>query len=203
MISVLDYGVGNLGSIINMFRRIGVKVHIASSADELQVADKLLLPGVGAFDTGMRRLRESGMYEALCRRVLDDHVPILGICLGMQMLGNGSEEGEESGLGIIDGQAVRFSFRGEMNLKVPHMGWSTLSHCKESRLLASLPDQSRFYFVHSYHFTCHNKSDVLATANYGGEFVAMVCRDNVFGAQFHPEKSHRFGMALLHSFSEL
>jgi glutamine amidotransferase len=203
MISVLDYGVGNLGSILNMMRRAGVDAALISTPEEVAAATKLLLPGVGAFDNGMQRLAASGMQDALRRRVVEDGVPILGICLGMQMLGAGSEEGNEPGLGFLDATCVRFRFPEEPSRKVPHMGWSVIEPCKPSRLLAGLDDDARFYFVHSYHLVAADPATVLASSRYGSDFVAMVEKGNVMGAQFHPEKSHRFGMTLLTDFAEL
>jgi imidazole glycerol-phosphate synthase subunit HisH len=203
MISVLDYGVGNLGSIMNMMMRAGVEASLISSPEEVNSATKLLLPGVGSFDNGMQRLSESGMREPLRQRVLADGIPILGICLGMQMLGAGSEEGREPGLGFIDAECRRFRFPDEPSRKVPHMGWSIVKPRQSSRLLANLGEEARFYFVHSYHVVAGDPALVLATSTYGIEFVAMVQRGNVMGAQFHPEKSHRFGMTLLANFAEL
>lgn len=203
MISVLDYGVGNLGSIMNMMMRAGVDASLISSPEEVISATKLLLPGVGSFDNGMQRLADSGMLEPLRQRVLADGIPILGICLGMQMLGNGSEEGREPGLGFIDAECRRFRFTDEPTRKVPHMGWSIVERRQSSQLLANLGEDARFYFVHSYHVVAKDPALVLATSTYGIEFVAMVQRGNVMGAQFHPEKSHRFGMTLFANFAEL
>lgn len=202
MISVLDYGVGNLGSIVNMLRRIDAEVRLVTEPAALLEATKILLPGVGSYDNGMRRLRESGLVEPLRARV-EAGTPILGICLGMQMLVTGSEEGDEPGLGFIRAQCRRFRFPDRPQLKVPHMGWNIIQPCIEAPLIAGLPGEPRYYFVHSYHVVCEDNRDVLATADYGGNFVAMIQRDNVMGAQFHPEKSHRFGMALLKNFSNL
>lgn len=188
---------------MNMFRRVGAKARLVSEPEAVTGAEKILLPGVGAFDVGMRRLRESGMIATLMARANEPGVAILGICLGMQMLANGSEEGVESGLGIIAGRCVRFQFPDSRDLKVPHMGWNVIRPQRASPLLSTLDDEPRFYFVHSYHLICDDPLDVLATTEHGGEFVAMVRRGNIYGAQFHPEKSHRFGMALLKAFAEL
>lgn len=203
MISVIDYGVCNLGSMLNMLRKVGAQAQLVSTAEELDRAEKLILPGVGAFDNGIAALKERGMIAPLRKKALEDKVPLLGVCLGMQMLGSSSEEGSMAGLGLIDAQARRFRFAQESALKVPHMGWNLLAPQRQSGLLGGLDPKSRFYFCHSYHLVCRDPADVLAHTRYGGEFVAMVQHGNVYGVQFHPEKSHRFGMALLHNFAEM
>ncbi|KQY01746.1 imidazole glycerol phosphate synthase subunit HisH [Massilia sp. Root133] len=203
MISVIDYGVCNLGSMLNMLRKVGAEAELVSTAAALERAGKLVLPGVGAFDNGIGALRERGLADALRKRVLQDKVPLLGVCLGMQMLGRRSEEGGMEGLGLIDAEVRRFQFAPDSRNKVPHMGWNLLAQRRDGPLLRELGARSRFYFCHSYHLVCADPGDVLATADYGGEFVAVLQHDNVYGVQFHPEKSHRFGMALLHNFAEL
>jgi len=203
MISVIDYGVCNLGSMLNMLRKVGAEAELVSTVAALERAGKLVLPGVGAFDYGIGALRERGLAEALCKRVRQDKVPLLGVCLGMQMLGRRSEEGGMEGLGLIDAEVRRFQFAPDSRNKVPHMGWNLLAPRRDGPLLRELATRSRFYFCHSYHLVCADPGDVLATADYGGEFVAVLQHDNVYGVQFHPEKSHRFGMALLHNFAEL
>jgi glutamine amidotransferase len=203
MISVIDYGVCNLGSMLNMLRKVGAEAQLVSTAAELERAEKLVLPGVGAFDSGMGALTERRLAEPLRERVLRDKVPLLGVCLGMQMLGRRSEEGGREGLGLVDAEVRRFRFAPDDRKKVPHMGWNLLAPRRDSPLLRELAARSRFYFCHSYHLVCADPGDVLATADYGGEFVAALQHDNVYGVQFHPEKSHRFGMALLHNFAEL
>lgn len=203
MLVIVDYGMGNLGSILNMLKKIGTRAVVSSDAGAIAEADRLILPGVGAFDTGMQRLGELNLIDTLNRKVLDQRTPVLGVCLGMQLLTRGSEEGERPGLGWIDGRAVRFAFDGAYaGLKVPHMGWNTVSVRKPDPLFAGLETGARFYFVHSYYVTCANQDDVLATTEYGGEFHSAVSRANILGTQFHPEKSHRFGMALLANFVE-
>ncbi len=203
MISVIDYGVCNLGSMLNMLRKVGAEAQLVSTAAELERADKFVLPGVGAFDHGMAALKERGLADALRKRVVHDKVPLLGVCLGMQMLGRRSEEGGTEGLGLIDAEVRRFRFAPDSKMKVPHMGWNLLAQRRDGPLLRELAARSRYYFCHSYHLVCADPGDVLATADYGGEFVAALQHDNVYGVQFHPEKSHRFGMALLHNFAEL
>lgn len=201
---VVDCAMGNVGSILNMFRRIGVPAIATGDPEQLAAADKLLLPGVGAFDAGMRRLRERGLLPVLHRKVVEESVPILGICLGMQLLTEGSEEGTERGLGWIRGRAVRFRAADlRSGLKIPHMGWNTVALRRPSPLFADLDDDHGFYFVHSYHVECDEADDVLATTHHGYEFVSSVQRGNIHGTQFHPEKSHRFGLRLLKNFAEL
>jgi glutamine amidotransferase len=186
-----------------MLRKVGAQAQLVSTAAELDRAEKLILPGVGAFDNGIAALRERGLGEALRSKVLQDKVPLLGVCLGMQMLGRRSEEGSMDGLGLIDAEARRFRFSPDSRHKVPHMGWNLLAPRRDSPLLRELATRSRFYFCHSYHLVCNDPGDVLASATYGGDFVAVLQHDNVYGVQFHPEKSHRFGMALLHNFAEM
>lgn len=186
-----------------MLRKIGVPAVAASTPADIERAERLILPGVGAFDHGMAMLAEHGLVEALRQRVSRDGVPLLGICLGMQLLGRGSEEGTLPGLGLLEAHCVRFQSSAEHPLKVPHMGWNELSFCRPSALFERRDETPRFYFVHSYHLMCADRHDVLATTRYGIDFTAMVQRDNVWGAQFHPEKSHRFGMALLGKFARL
>ena len=203
MIAVVSYGVSNVGSILNMLKKIGAPAVAVSTPAEIERAEKLILPGIGAFDNGMTALSDIGLVEPLKRRGGRDGIPILGICLGMQLLGLASEEGVLPGLGLVKGRCVRFRPGGASSLKVPHMGWSSLAPRRDSALFCGLDHEARFYFVHSYHLECDGPADVLATAHYGIEFTAMVQRDNVWGAQFHPEKSHRYGMTLLNNFSKL
>jgi glutamine amidotransferase len=204
MIGIVDYGVGNLASIRNMLRKIDVEAEIVSNAAAVARSTKLILPGIGAFDHASARLRNSGLLEVLERRVRRECIPVLGICLGFQLLTRGSEEGAEPGLGWIDADTVAFD-RARLGStdRVPHMGWATVDRCGHSDLLREMPDAPRFYFVHSYHVRCDDARHVIATARHGYEFAAGVERGNVMGVQFHPEKSHRFGMRLLQNFVQL
>lgn len=203
MIAVVDYGVANLGSMLNMLNKVGVNAVPVASPEGIDRAERIILPGVGAFDHGMAALTATGLVEPLRRRVLSDGVPILGVCLGMQLLGTGSEEGELPGLGLVDGECLRFRFEGPGSPKVPHMGWNTVSATRASPLLDDRDVDARYYFVHSYHMVCADSADVLGTTHYGVDFTSMIQRANVYGAQFHPEKSHRFGMALLRNFASI
>jgi imidazole glycerol-phosphate synthase subunit HisH len=204
MIAIIDYGVGNLGSIANMLKKVGVKSLTTSDVNAIADAEKLILPGVGAFDNGMQNLRMLGLVDVLNQQVLEARKPILGLCLGMQLFSHGSEEGVEPGLGWLDATTVRFGFGGAIpkSLKIPHMGWNYIKPKHSSALLVDLPEEPRFYFVHSYHLVCTEGSDVLASTAYGYDFPSIVHKDNIYGAQFHPEKSHKFGMALLRNFAE-
>lgn len=204
MIVIVDYGVGNLASVYNMLKRLGIKSTISSDASVIESASKLILPGVGSFDVGMRNLAQRGLIEVLGARVLTQGVPILGICLGMQLLSLSSEEGLLPGLGWINAHTRKFSASAnEAPIRIPHMGWNSVAISDESCVLTrELPAEPRFYFVHSYHVVCSNKGDVLGITHYGHAFTSMVHRRNIYGAQFHPEKSHKFGMALLSNFAK-
>ena len=203
MITIIDYKTGNLASIANMLKKIGSPSVITSSAAEIARASKLILPGVGAFDTGMRNLIALGLLDVLNRKVLEDRVPILGICLGMQLFVGGSEEGELPGLGWVEGSVVKFKPElSEKKLKVPHMSWNHTALRKESRLFDEMYDEPRFYFVHSFHVQLNREEDILAETGYGYRFTSALERSNIGGVQFHPEKSHKFGMKLLKNFAE-
>ncbi len=203
MIVIVDYGIGNLASVLNMFKKIGVKdVLISSDQETILKADKLLLPGVGAFDAGMNNLEESGLIPVLNKKVLEEKKPILGICLGMQLLTKRSEEGMKPGLGWIDGETLKFNLDPQLKLKVPHMGWNYIKVLKENPLIDTT-SKNRFYFVHSYFVKCFDEKQSLATSNFGADFTCMVNKDNIYGAQFHPEKSLKFGMKVLENFSKL
>ncbi len=199
MIAIIDYGLGNLGSIANMLKVIGEKSVITSDAEKIKAADKLILPGVGAFDAGMSHLNESDLVDVIKSEAAVGK-PILGICLGMQLLGLSSEEGELPGLGLIDFTCKRFDIPEEMDLKVPHMGWDVVDFKKQVPLLDGIEGRQRYYFVHSYHAMCKHHEDVMMTCDYGYEFACAVNRGNVYGVQFHPEKSHDFGMRLFENF---
>ena len=204
MIAIVDSGVSNIRSVANMMAKAGIPTEITTEPKRISVATKLILPGVGAFDAGMRALRRNGLREVLDERVLENAIPVLGICLGMQLLARGSGEGDEPGLGWVDAEVVRFAFPPDApQLKVPHMGWNVVTPTHPSPLFDDLEADARFYFVHSFHLRCCQEKDVLATATYGYRFTAAVGRANVYGVQFHPEKSHRFGMALLQRFAKL
>ncbi len=202
MVTIIDYGVGNLNSIKNMLKKIGVDSVISSQPADIENAEKLILPGIGSFEYGMKKIRGAGFFNSLQQKVLENKTPVLGVCLGAQLLLNGSEEGlPVEGLGWIDGKAIRFDQErmGE-NYKIPHMGWNELAVKKESRLFKDMYPDQRYYFVHSYHMVCSQPADILAESNFSHNFVAAVEKGNVLGVQFHPEKSHKFGMKLYENF---
>lgn len=196
---ILDYGMGNTGSILNMLKRIGADAEISSDPSAAAKADKLILPGVGSFDQGKKNLEVSGLLPVLYQKVMMEKTPILGICLGMQLFTSSSEEGVLQGLGWLNAETVKF--RALNSRKIPHMGWNILEKKKDHVLFSELGACSRFYFVHSYHVICREAGDILAVADYDGEeFIAAIQRENILGVQFHPEKSHRFGKTLLKNF---
>ncbi|MCI8995606.1 MAG: imidazole glycerol phosphate synthase subunit HisH [Lachnospiraceae bacterium] len=201
MIAVINYGLGNVGSILNMLKKIGAKDSIlAQTPSEIAQADKLILPGVGAFDTGMELLHRSGLINAMNIHVLENKKPILGICLGMQMLGLSSEEGVHQGLGYIDFRSKKFLMK-DKEWKIPHMGWDYVEVVKkENPLVSESKPPLKYYFVHSYHAVCKNFEDILMNCDYGYTFTAAVNKNNIYGVQFHPEKSHKYGMELLSNF---
>lgn len=202
MITLVDYGMGNVGSILNAINKIGGEAMVSDDPTRIAEADALILPGVGAFDTAMRTLRERGLTQALETCVVQRGRPILGICLGMQVLGSSSEEGELPGLGWLDAKCVRFrSTNEDFPIKIPNMGWKEIAPIGNSELFRGMEGPIKFYFVHSYHLVCQDHSAAIATA-YHGEvpFTCAVQQENIFGVQFHPEKSHKFGLGLLKRF---
>jgi glutamine amidotransferase len=201
MITIVDYGMGNLGSLCNMFKRIGVAAEVTSDTAVLERASKILLPGVGAFDSAMQRINSSGLRDVLDRKALQEGVPIIGICLGMQLLTRASEEGRLPGLGWIP--AVTRRFPETPGLKVPHMGWNLVTPARDSPLTADLAPGSRYYFVHSYYVQADDPRDSVLRTCYGVTFDAVVAHGNLYGAQFHPEKSHKYGMSFLRNFARI
>lgn len=199
MITIVNYDMGNLGSIQNMLKKIGVKSIITSSSDEVLAAEKLLLPGVGNFKRAMENLAAFGLIDALNQKVLVEKKPVFGICLGMQLMTSYSEEGDCEGLGWIQAKTEKFATFDKTGLKVPHMGWNDVSFQNDHFLSKGLID-SRFYFVHSYRVNCYSSENVLCTTSYGETFHSGICSENIMGVQFHPEKSHSFGMRLLENF---
>lgn len=200
MIAIIDYDVGNLAAVANMLRRVGVASEITADPTRVAQAKRIILPGNGAFDACVRGLRSTGLIPLLEQRVLREGVPLLGICVGAQMLGHDSEEGNEPGLGWLDMRVKRFP--ALPGLRVPHMGWNEVHAASPEHPLAkSMEPGDRYYFVHSYYLEPALQAEVLMTAHYGVKFAAAVARANIVGVQFHPEKSHRFGKRLLHSFA--
>jgi imidazole glycerol-phosphate synthase subunit HisH len=201
-IVIIDYGLGNLGSMSNMLHRIGVPSIVSGDPAIIAKAEKLILPGVGSFDTGMTNLEARHLIPVLNRQVLENRVPLLGVCLGMQLLSKRSEEGVLPGLGWVHAETLRFRF-GEnyKRLKIPHMGWNTVKICKDTTLFKGIELAPRFYFVHSYHAVCADETDILTKTLHGYEFVSAFVHDNITGVQFHPEKSHKFGMNFLRNWA--
>lgn len=197
MICIVDYGVGNMGAISNMMKYLGVDAVVSGDVATIQAADKLILPGVGSFDYAVTQLKRLELFDVLDHEAKIKRKPILGICLGMQLMTKSSEEGEQVGFGWVDAKVKKFQLEG---LKVPHMGWNGVEHANNS---LTLNDDERFYFVHSYYVECKDPNDVMYRSNYGVQFVSGFRRGNIIGVQFHPEKSHRFGMSLLQKFCEL
>lgn len=203
MITIVDYGLGNVQAFLNVYKRLNVPAGAARDADALARATKVVLPGVGAFDHAMERLEASGMRPCLDEMVLERRVPVLGVCVGMQILARSSEEGRLAGLGWIDGEVRGFRPAAAEPLPLPHMGWNDVQPTADGGLFAGLESDARFYFLHSYYIECARSEDVAATAAYGGPFACAVRSANIHGVQFHPEKSHHFGVRLLHNFAEL
>jgi glutamine amidotransferase len=203
MITIVDYGMGNLGSVLNMFKKVGAAARISSDLNEISKSEKILLPGVGAFDAAMQRITNTGMKEILTNKALVEQIPILGICLGMQLLTQGSEEGILDGLGWIKGKAYHFHNRIDESLRVPHMGWNTSTIQNESPLTKNFEGELRFYFVHSYFVIADDPNYSMMKTTYGIQFDSALCQGNIFGAQFHPEKSHKFGMNLFQNFAKI
>jgi imidazole glycerol-phosphate synthase subunit HisH len=199
-IVIIDYGMGNLHSILRKFERIGQTCEITGDPGKIMAADKLVLPGVGHFANGMKKLYELGIIDILNEKVLIKKTPVLGICLGMQLFAKFSEEGYTNGIGWLDSKVVRFKVSDTLKFKIPHMGWNSINISKRSILLKDIPENSLFYFVHSYHMSCNQPEDILATTVYNYSFVSAVEQDNIFGTQFHPEKSFEIGEQVLLNF---
>ncbi len=204
MITLIDYGVGNINAFANVYKRLNIETKIAKTAADLQFAEKIILPGVGSFDYAMDRLNRSGMRDRLDELVLDDKVPVVGICVGMQMMANRSDEGSSEGLKWIDADVLKFDpALIKYVTKLPHMGWNDVIPTQPNKLFTSLEKDSLFYFLHSYYFKCNSSEDSIAVSDYGELFTSAVNHENVYGIQFHPEKSHHYGEILLNNFAQL
>lgn len=204
MIGIVDYGLGNVQAFANIYKRLNIPAILASSAESLAQSDRLILPGVGSFDWAMHCLERTGLRKALDEQVVERKVPVLGVCVGMQMMARSSEEGDESGLGWIDAEVKRFTFTPDSHrLMLPHMGWNDVEPVRPTALLNGLETGARFYFLHSYYFAPDKEADMIATTDYGGSFASGVQAGNCYGVQFHPEKSHGWGIQLLKNFAEV
>lgn len=197
MIAIIDYGLGNLLSVYNIIKKIGFKSIITSNPEEIFSSDKIIIPGVGHFDEGINNLKTLGLWDVLNKKAEEEKARILGICLGMQLMCKGSEEGNEHGLGWFDAEVVRF--QESTDIRIPHIGWKELAIIKHLPITLNL-DNSKFYFVHSYYVRCNQSEDIVATASYHNDFTSIINKANIFGVQFHPEKSHRYGMQFLKNF---
>jgi len=200
VVTIIDYGVGNIGSIANMLKKVNEESIITSDINLIMEARRLVLCGIGAFDDGMARLESMGIIDVLNKKVITEKTPILGICLGMQLFTKGSEEGTKQGLGFVKAYTRKFKFETTKSLKVPHMGWNYVEKCKPSALLTDMYEEPRFYFVHSYHVEMEQKENELLACRYGYPFTAAFENENILGVQFHPEKSHKYGIKLFENF---
>ena len=203
MISIVDYKIGNIGSLENMIKKVGGCSKLVSNSEEIKNATKLILSGVGSFDSAMQSLLDNNLIEALNYSVLERKIPILCICLGAQLTTKGSEEGKLPGLGWIDAYTYKFKFENSLNLKIPHMGWNTVNEVNENPILKNIKTPMRFYFIHSYYLKAENKENILCQTNFGFNFHSGLIKDNIFAVQFHPEKSHKYGMKLIENFINL
>lgn len=204
MIAIVNYGLGNIKAFGNVYNKLNIPFSIATKAEDLEGATKIILPGVGDFDWAMEKLDKSGMREKLDELVLEQHLPVIGICVGMQMLAKSSEEGVLPGLGWIDAHVKKFDTSTFKQVtKTPHMGWNDVRPVKNSKLFTHLETDALFYFLHSYYFECNHSDNTLAVANYGAQFTCAANHNNIYGVQFHPEKSHQYGIQLLNNFANL
>jgi imidazole glycerol-phosphate synthase subunit HisH len=204
MIKIINYGLGNIKAFANIYHKLGVPFYIATKPEDLEGATKIILPGVGDFDWAMERLDKSGLRQPLDELVLNQKTPVLGICVGMQILANSSEEGELPGLGWIDAEVKKFDTSTfKQKTKIPHMGWNDVKPTKNNGLFNGLETNALFYFLHSYYFDCNQEEDTLAVAEYGKQFACAANYNNIYGVQFHPEKSHQYGIQLLSNFAKL
>ncbi len=204
MIGIIDYGLGNIFAFANIYKQLNIPLLIVKNCDDLDNVTKLILPGVGHFDYAMDLLNKSGMRETLDEMVLSKKVPVLGICVGMQILAHSSDEGVRPGLSWINARVKKFNISPvEQPIQLPHMGWNDVRSIKNNSLFKNFGQETRFYFLHSYYMLCDNDTDILALADYGNKFCCAVNLDNIYGVQFHPEKSHHFGIQLLKNYAEL
>lgn len=204
MIAIIDYGLGNIKAFANIYASLNIPFCIVKNSHELKKAKKIILPGVGSFDYAMRSLEESGMKEVLVDMVQGEHIPVMGICVGMQMMASSSQEGNRQGLGWIEGEVEKFDLSElKETFCIPHMGWNNINPLDGNGLMKGLDSHSEFYFLHSYYFKCEHKGSILATTDYGIEFACAIAHENVYGVQFHPEKSHGCGVRILENFARL
>ena len=201
MISIINYGLGNVLAFYNIYKKLNIESQVVSSSSELESATKIILPGVGSFDWAMDKLNKSGMRETLDHLVLEKNIPVMGICVGMQMMANSSEEGQKEGLGWFDAKVKKI--KSDKKIDLPHMGWNEINIKNDSTLFQGLQNNARFYFLHSYYFETNEDECILCETNYGGLFTSAAKKNNIFAIQFHPEKSHQWGECILKNFSKL
>ena len=201
-ITIIDYGMGNIRSVQKKLIRVGANVEITSDPRVITEAGKLVLPGVGHFSNGVNKLKEYGIWDIINEKVLEKETPILGICLGMQLMAKHSEEGDAEGLGWFDAEIIKFQVNDKLKYKVPHMGWNEVIKKKDSILFKGISSEAMFYFVHAYHIKCHNQNDILTCTGYEHLFTSSIQKEHIFGTQFHPEKSHDWGETLFRNFIE-
>jgi glutamine amidotransferase len=203
MVAVIDYGIGNTGSICKMIEKLGYETCVTNNELEIRKSERIVLPGVGSFDNAAKKLHETGLISLLSELALQSNKPFLGICLGMQLLFKSSDEGIENGLGWLDGRVIKFDHTKMTSEKIPHMGWNTVNFNPESPLFKDINNDIRFYFTHSFHVANVNESEIIGMTNFGYDFICAVQKNNIFGVQFHPEKSHKFGLQLMQKFLEI
>jgi len=203
MIVIIDYGMGNLGSVKNMLKRIGYPAIISSKPEDILNATKLILPGVGAFGNGMKNIENLGILKVINKKVLEEKTPILGICLGMQLMAMHSEEGNANGLGWFSGNVIKFKVSDKLKYKIPHIGWNHISVEKPSKLMNDMKIEDEFYFVHAYHYQTEVEDEILNKTRYEYDFVSAIQKNNIFAVQYHPEKSHDAGEKLFRNFIQL
>lgn len=204
MLTLIDYGVGNINAFLNIYKQLNIPVTVAKTADDLKYTSKIILPGVGHFDYAMEQLEASGMRQKLDKLVLESKVPVVGICVGMQMLASSSDEGKLPGLGWLDASVKKFDEKSiQYATHLPHMGWNDIKPVKENSILKGMENDAKFYFLHSYYFHCNRSEDTIAVTDYGINFSCAVNKENIYGVQFHPEKSHQYGIQLLKNFADL
>ena len=203
MIRVIDYGLGNVQAFINAYKNLNIKAKSSKTINELKDASHIILPGVGSFDQAIRLFNNSGMRDEVERLVMNVNIPILGVCVGMQILGSTSEEGTSKGLGWINGKIKKIRFKNNNPLPLPHMGWNNVNTKNNLELFNELDSQPSFYFLHSFYFSCEDETSEIASFSYGGDLTCAIKKKNIYGVQFHPEKSHHFGAKLLQNFSNI
>ena len=204
MISIIDYGVGNVRAFLNIYDKLGIQAQLLNHKNQLELTSKIILPGVGHFDYAMKKFKQSPLFDYINELVINKKIPVLGICVGMQMMARKSEEGHEEGLGWLEADVFKLeTSKIKFKPHLPHMGWNDVEIKKDNKLLEGFPQKSNFYFLHSYYMACDNISDIITTTDYGFNFSSIVNRENIYGVQCHPEKSHHYGIKILENFAKI